>query len=126
MVTLYTALLMAVFIVGFIGLTTVDLRVSTNHAKSMQAYYIAEAGVADALAKMRQQGPLVDTYWTNSFPPGSSDSYAVTVSQSSGKIESRGQTSSLGFTRSLEVAVAVSGSTTPYVVRIQEWKEVGL
>ncbi|MFC1762522.1 hypothetical protein ACFL6U_10635 [Planctomycetota bacterium] len=123
--TLFTALLMAVFIIGFIGLTAVDLNVSTNTVESQQAYYVAEAGVADALAQMRQSGPLANSSWTTTFPSGSSDQYTVTVSNSSGLIESVGQTSPLAFTRALEVSVSVSGSSAPYGVSIQEWKEVG-
>ncbi len=123
--TLFTALLMAVFIIGFIGQTTVDLNVSTNYVETLQAYYIAEAGVADAMAEMRENGLLSNTQWTSTFPSGSSDTYTVTVSESSTLIESRGQTAPLGFTRALEVVVSVSGSSAPYSVRIQEWKEVG-
>lgn len=123
--TLFTALLMAVFITGFIMLTTVDLNVSTNHVESLQAYYVAEAGVADAIAQMRASGPMIDTDWTTTFPSGSSDQYTVNVSQSSGLIKSSGQTAPLGFTRALEVSVSVSGSSAPYTVNIQEWKEVG-
>jgi Tfp pilus assembly protein PilX len=123
--TLYTALLMAVFIIGFIGLTAVDLNMTTNTVESQQAYYIAEAGVADAMAQMRQNGPMTDDTWTTTFPAGSSDQYTVTVSNSSGLIESEGQTSPLAFTRALEVSVSVSGSSAPYTVNIQQWKEVG-
>ena len=123
--TLFTALLMAVFVTGFIVLTTVDLNVSSNHVESLQAYYVAEAGVADALAQMTASGPMVDSQWTHTFPSGSSDQYTVTVSQSSGLIQSSGLTAPLGFTRALEVVVSVSGSSAPYAVRIQEWKEVG-
>jgi Tfp pilus assembly protein PilX len=123
--TLFTALLMAVFLIGFIGVTTVDLNVSINHVETLQAYYIAEAGVARAIADIRENG-LNNRNWNNiTFPSGSSDEYTVTVDKSSGLIESSGQTAPLGFTRALEVSVSVSGSSAPYSVHILEWKEVG-
>ena len=124
-VTLFTALLLAVFVSGFIGLTAIDLNVSTNTTESMQAYYIAEAGVADAIAQMVASGPMSDDSWTTTYPSGSSDQYTVTVSDSSGLIASQGQTSPLGFTRAIEVSVSVTGSSAPYAVAITEWKEVG-
>ena len=123
-VTLFTALLMAVFIVGFLGITTVDLNVSTNTVESLQAYYIAEAGIADAMAQMRQSGAMADKSWTSTYPAGSSDQYSVTVSNSSGLIISQGQTSPLGFSRALEVAVNVSGGSAPYTVTVKSWEEV--
>ena len=122
--TLFTALLMAVFIIGFIGVTTVDLSVSTNHAETLQAYYIAEAGVADAIAQMRESGTVTNP-GSQTFPSGSSDQYSISYDSDTKVITSMGTSQPLGFTRALEVSVLVSGSSAPYTVYIQEWKEVG-
>lgn len=122
--TLFTALILATFIIAFINITSIDLTLVKNHMYSSKAYYIAEAGIADALNQIRLNGPLADTQWENTFPPSTSDTYNVSVSQSSTAITSTGLASASNFSRTLEVRVHVSGSSSPYKVSISQWKEV--
>ncbi len=122
--TLFAALIMLALIMAFINITTVDLILVKNHMCSSKAYYIAEAGIADAINQIRLNGPLADTQWQETFPPTTSDTYDVSVSQSSTVITSAGLASASNFGRALEVKVSVSGSSSPYKVSISQWKEV--
>ena len=124
MLTLFTVVILATLIIGFLHITSIDLNLIKNRMCSAKAYYIAEAGIADAINRMRLNGPLEDTQWEETFPPNTSDTYNVSVSQNSTVINSTGLASVSNFSRALEVKVNVSGSSSPYRVSINQWKEV--
>ena len=116
--------LLATMVIGLANLTAVDLSLVKNHMCSLQAYYIAEAGIADAIDQIQQQGTLATTDWESSFP-ASPDKYTIAVTQDSTTvITSTGLAATANFTRELEVDVSVSGSSAPYTVSINQWKEV--
>jgi type II secretory pathway component PulK len=121
--TTFVAVLMAALIMAFLNMTFIDLSLFKNRMCSAQAYYIAEAGVADAINRMRLNGRLEDTQWEETFPSGSSK-YSVAVSQNSTLINSTGLAAKSNFSRILEVSVKVLGSSSPYTVTIDQWKEV--
>jgi Tfp pilus assembly protein PilX len=122
--TIFVTMITATLIIAFLNTTSIDLSLVKNHMCSAQAYYIAEAGVADAIDQMRQTGPLADTQWEEFFPSGSSDKYTVSVSDSSRLINSTGLAATSNFSRTLEVSVNVSGSSVPYNVSVSQWKEI--
>jgi len=122
--TVFTTMIVATLLIAFLNMTSIDLVLVKNYMCSAQAYYIAEAGVADAINQMRLNGPLSDTQWEEYFPSGSSDKYTVSVSQSSTLINSTGLAAASNFSRALEVSVNVSGGSFPYQVSISQWKEV--
>ena len=122
--TLFAILILAVLVIGFVNITAIDLSLVKNHMCSSEAYYIAEAGVADAIDQMRLSGPLADMQWQESFPPSTSSTYDVSVSASSTIITCTGVAAGSNFSRALEVEVSVSGSSSPYTVSINQWKEV--
>lgn len=121
--TTFVAVLMAALIMAFLNITSIDLVLFKNRMCSAQAYYIAEAGVADAIDEMRLNGRLADTQWEQTFPSGSSK-YTVAVSQNSTLINSTGLAAKSNFSRILEVSVTVRGASSPYEVTINQWKEV--
>ncbi len=121
--TVVTTLILATLIIAFLNTTAIDLNLVKNHMCSSKAYYIAEAGIADAINQIRLNGPLADTQWQETFPPNTSDTYNVSVSQNSTVIISTGLASASNFSRVLEVKVSVSGSSSPYTVSIKQWKE---
>lgn len=122
--TVVTTLILATLIIAFLNITAIDLNLVKNHMCSSKAYYIAEAGIADAINQIRLNGPLEDTQWEDTFPPNTSDTYSVSVSQNSTVITSTGLALASNFSRALEVKVSVSGSSSPYNVSINQWKEV--
>jgi Tfp pilus assembly protein PilX len=120
---LFTVLIMAALIIGLLNLTAIDASLVKNHLCSLQAYYIAEAGIADAINEIRQNGPLPDSAWQETFPTASSSQYDVAVSQSSTVINCTGLAAASNFSRTLEVWVGITGGSSPYSVSIQKWKE---
>ena len=122
--TVFVTMIVATLILACLNTTSIDLVLVKNYMCSAQAYYIAEAGIADAINQIRLNGPLSDTQWEEYFPSGSSDKYTVSVSQSSTLINSTGLAVASNFSRSLEVSINVSGSFSPYQVSISQWKEV--
>ncbi len=122
MLTVFAALILATLIIAFINITSIDLTLVKNHMYSSKAYYIAEAGIADAIDKI-QRGVSTTAPWGNPFPSGSSDKYTVSVLQNPTVIKSTGLASASNFSRTLEVKVSVSGSSSPYKVSINQWKE---
>jgi Tfp pilus assembly protein PilX len=122
--TLFAAVLLATLIMGMASMTAVDAGLVKNHMYSMQAYYIAEAGAADAIDRIQQQGTLATTDWETFFP-ASPDKYTVSVTQGATTvITSTGLTATANFTRQLEIDVNISGASAPYAVSINYWKEV--
>jgi Tfp pilus assembly protein PilX len=122
--TVFVTMILATLIIVFLNITTIDLILVKNHFYSSRAYYIAEAGVSYAIDQIRLNGPLEDTQWENTFPPATSDKYNVSVSQNSTVINSIGLATIPNFSRALEVQISVSGSSPPYKVTINQWKEV--
>ncbi len=135
--TLFAALIMSALIIAFVNIQTIDLHLIKNNKYSKKAYYIAEAGIADAMDQLRQNGPfaLEDApQWQKNFPNTSADTYSVSVStiaddgagngRNSMVITSTGNAAASNFSRTLEVKVAFFHSPTPYVVAIEEWKEI--
>lgn len=120
--TLLVSLILATLVIGFLSISSIDLVLVKNHMYSLKAYYIAEAGVADAINQIRLNGPLADTQWEAFFPSGS-DKYTVAVSQSSTVISSTGLAYAANFSRALDVKISISGSSPPYKVSIKQWKE---
>jgi len=121
--TLFAALILAALIIAFTNITSVNLTLVKNHMYSSKAYYIAEAGVADAIDKI-QRGISTVTPWQNTFPPSTSDIYYVSVAQSPIVITSKGLASVSNFSRILEVKVSITGNSSPYQVNISQWKEI--
>ncbi|MHC5060350.1 MAG: hypothetical protein ACYTFK_04605 [Planctomycetota bacterium] len=121
---LFTALIIATLIIGLLNLTAIDASLVKNRLYSLQAYYIAEAGIADAIDEIRQNGPLADTSWQETFPAGSSSEYDIDVSQSSTVINCTGLAGASNFSRTLELQVDISGGSSPYNVTIEKWEEV--
>lgn len=121
--TLFTVLILATLLIGFLNVTAIDLNLIKNHLCSSRAYYIAEAGIIDAIDQIQTSGPLADTTWEVTFPTGTSDKYNVTVSDSSTVITCTGLALVSNFSRELEVIVSITGSSSPYIVTIEQWKE---
>ncbi|MHC4104987.1 MAG: hypothetical protein ACYSR9_08610 [Planctomycetota bacterium] len=122
--TLFTVLILATLVIGFINISAIDLNLVKNHMCSSKAYYIAEAGIADAINLMRLNGSLADTQWQETFPSSTSSTYNVSVSQNSTVITSTGLAAASNFSRTLEVQVNITGNLSPYKVSINQWKEV--
>ena len=123
--TLFAALIMSALIIAYVNIQTIDLNLIKNNLGSKKAYYIAEAGLADAFNEIRLNGPLADTQWEKTFPPNTSSAYSVSVFQNSTVITSTGFDSASNFSRTLEVLVRIPVKVAPpHFFRISQFKEI--
>ncbi len=122
MLTLFAALIMSALIIAFVNIQTMDLSLIKNNMSSKKAYYIAEAGIADAFNEIRTNGLVTDTQWESNFPVGSSDTYSVAVSQNGKLITSTGNASTSNFSRTLEVILC--DATEPHLVAVDQFREI--
>ena len=124
MMTLFTALMLGVLVVGFLNLTAIDLNLLWNHIYSQRAYYVAEAGIVDAIDKM-QRDALTITQWNQNFPEDASSTYhVVVVSGPTVVITSTGFVPAANFSRVIEAHVKIVSDVAPYKVAIKHYKEV--
>ena len=122
--TLFTALMLGTLVVAFLLLTAIDLNLVKNHMCSLQAYYVAEAGIVDAIDKI-QRGELTTYEWEDDFPEGASNSYHVVVEPGpTNVITSTGIVPAANFSRVLEAHVKVISGFVPYKVSVKHFKEV--
>jgi len=115
MVVFVVALLSAI-ITGMLQINTEEIQVMRNHIHAAEALAVAEAGLNDALAQLRD-----DSSWNAGFEnkPFVDGQYTVTVDD--GRIISVA-TSSRGYMAKMEATVTVTGDIAPYVVRIDNLK----
>lgn len=123
MLVLFTVMILATLTIGLLNLTAIDANLAKNYMYSLKAYYIAEAGVADAIGRIRLTGLTPDT-WQSTFPATTTDTYNVDIAGGSpATIKSTGKVTKANFSRTLEVLVNVTGAAAPYDVSITQWKE---
>lgn len=121
--TLFAALIMSALIIALVNIQTIDLNLIKNNMSSKKAYYIAEAGIADAINEIRTNGMVEDTQWQKNFPlDTSADSYSVAVSQRGLFITSTGHAAASNFSRTLEVTLI--DVISPHLVAVDQFKEV--
>ena len=117
---LFVLLFLSLLVVVSLDMSTTDQQIATNQIRDMQATYIADAGVEWAVYQLRQDDTYSGTGSPVEFPAGSGYTYNVSVSG--------GDTiSSVGtvgvFTRTLQAEYSLSGTSSPYTVKITTWKE---
>ncbi len=139
------ALLMAIFalffitllIVAFLDITTIDLQIVKNQTTSLKALYIADAGIEDAIYKLRQEKDWTEGFAEKPYSTGSGNIYTVIVNidlvsgtspnefyiktlTSTGTVYSGTTTAQ----RRIKAQTLVTGRDPgPYKVRISSWKE---
>jgi Tfp pilus assembly protein PilX len=123
---LFTVMILATLTIGLLNLTAVDASLTKNYKYSMQAYYIAEAGIADAIGRIRLEGfdEVKGDQWQSTFPTSTSNTYSVDVDDDSNAIiKSTGTVASANFSRTIEARANITGAAAPYNVSITQWKE---
>jgi hypothetical protein len=122
---LLVLLVMSILIIGSLELLTTDLKIMDNHLNDIQATYIADSGIEDAIYELRQ-----DVYWSGGFvdkefPSGSGHTYTVTIDNSSYPLVTITSTSTiLGSQRTIEAQVEIDAASAPPDVRVIYWKEI--
>ncbi len=127
LLVVFLIVFIAIAMVAFLDIATIDFQVLQNNRYSNEALYIAQAGVEDAISRLRQDinwrarnnNPLVVE-----FPAGSGNQYSVTCPEASPpKIITSTATLSSGYKREIEVSVQVFGTASLYTVIVNYWKE---
>ena len=111
MVVFIVALLGSI-IMGMLQINTEEIQIMRNHIYAAQALVVAEAGLEDAVAQLRD-----DLSWDAGFTNKAFDDGQYTVTVDDTEITSVA-TSSQGYVAKVTAMVTVTGSSSPYVVRI--------
>jgi len=117
LIAIFTIALLTAFVVGMLQLNSEQFQIMKNEIFAAQANLIAEAGIADAFARIRSSRALPPNFNRN-FGGGS---YSVTVSGSipNPNFTSRG-TSPQGFVSDIQVDVTIDSNS--YVIRIDKMR----
>lgn len=117
LIVIFAVSLLAVLVMGMLQINTEEIQLMRNQIYAVEALAIAEAGLNDAFAEIRE-----DDEWDDGFDdkPFVNDSYTVTVSGSLPNltVESTATTTQ-GFVARVAADITV-GSSSPYVIRIDE------
>ena len=122
LLAIFSLLLISLLVIAFLEVTTIDLQIISNHLMRNQALYIADAGIEYAISQLRINNNWKKTPRPIELPDGSGNTYDVTYSSVSGKINSVARLIS-GQEVNLEAKVSVKGSV-PYDVKIIYWREL--
>jgi type II secretory pathway component PulK len=118
LLALFTLMLVSLLVVAFLEITTIDLQIVSNHLSRNQAVYLADAGVEDALNRLKSSKSNFSSGLIT-LPAGSGNTYNVTYASASGRITSVGRLSA-GVQVTLEVKVPVTGTS----VKIIYYREI--
>ncbi len=113
--TIFVIALLSVAVMGILQMNTEEIQLMQNQVYAAQALAIAEAGLNDAFAEIRNRRNW-DSGFSNKSFDGGRYTVEVTGTLPNRTIVSRG-TSSQGFIAKLEANVTVD-SDYPYVIRI--------
>ena len=116
LITIFVVALLAALVMGMLQLNTEEIQVMRNQIYASEVLAIAEAGLNDAFARIREDSSCISGFpFTESFNGGS---YTVTAQGSlpDPNIVSTG-TSSQGFVAGVGADITV-GSSSPYIIRI--------
>ncbi|MCK5175956.1 MAG: hypothetical protein KAR47_21355 [Planctomycetes bacterium] len=115
LLAVFAIALLSTLVVGILQMNTEEIQLMQNQVNAAQSLAIAEAGVNDAFAELRQ-----DSSWTTGFASkvfgGGSYSVAVSNSLPNLTVESTA-TSAQGFVSRVAADITV-GTTSPYVIRV--------
>lgn len=115
MITVFAVALISALVIGMLQMNTEQVQLAQNHIYAAQALAVAEAGLNDAFSELRTDCSWSSGFTGKAFNGGSYD-VTVTGSVPNLTVESTG-TSAQGFVAAVEAGITI-GSTSPYVIRI--------
>ena len=115
LMTVFVIALLAVLVMGIAQLNTEEVQIVRNQICAAEVLAIAEAGLNDAFAEIRENDGWADGFIDEPFNGGEYD-VTVTGTLPNLTIVSEG-TSSQGFVARVAADITVGG-TYPYVIRI--------
>ena len=116
-----TALIMVVFVVallsavvmGILQLNVVEIQIMQNHVNAVEARMVAQAGLNDAVSRLRLDSEWDDGFEDRAFNGGT---HTVTVSNQD-EIEAT-RTSAQGFTCVVTAAFTATSTNPPHTIRM--------
>jgi Tfp pilus assembly protein PilX len=123
-IALIVMTMLSMLAIGSLEMLTLNIQIASNHMHDLQALYIADAGMEDAIMELRSDSSWDTGFTDKEFPVGSGNTYTVTIDNSDSPsivITSTGIVSD--FQRSLEAQVEITGASAPYTVEMAYWKE---
>jgi type II secretory pathway component PulK len=123
LLAIFSLIIISLLVTAFLELTTIDLQIISNHLMRNQALYIADAGIEYAISQLRINKNWKQTLRPIELPVGSGNTYDVTYSSVSGKINSMAKLAS-GQEITLEAKVSVKTGAPFYAVKIIYWREL--
>jgi type II secretory pathway component PulK len=112
LIVVFVIALLAAVAIGMLELNTEDIQLVQNQINAAQAVATTEAGLNDALSRIRQSGNPNTNISSTPFNGGS---YTVTGGST---ITSIGTTAQ-GFTARVDANITI-GTTSPYIIRINK------
>ena len=122
LLAIFSLILISLLVVAFLEVTTIDLQIISNHLMRNHALYIADAGIEYAISQLRINDNWKKTPRPIELPAGSGNTYDVTYSDVSGKINSKATLTS-GQEIYLEAKISIKGNV-PYDIKIIYWREL--
>jgi Tfp pilus assembly protein PilX len=119
LITIFVLALFSAIVSGMLQISTEEIQLMQNELFATEALEIAEAGLNDAFSELRS-----DSSWTTGFSSKAFNggSYTVTVTGTLPDLTIIStSTSSNSYTAKVEAKVTV-GTTSPYVIRIDNFK----
>ncbi len=112
LLVVFVAALLAVTVAGHLQVNTEEIQLMQNHVYGAEALALAEAGLNDALAALRE-----DRYWSDGFAakPFNGGSYTVVVA---GPVITSTAVTSRGYWATVRADVTVSPAGPPHLIRI--------
>lgn len=123
LLAIFSLILISLLVTAFLQVTTTDLQIIANHLAKNRALYIADAGIEYAIAQLRTDNNWKKTPHPIELPAGSGNTYDVTYTELSGKINSKARLAA-GKEISLEAKVSINSGTPVNNVKIIYWREL--
>ena len=119
---LFTMLFLSLIVVAFLDALTIDQQITTNDIRTLEATYIADAGVEMAVYELRQDETYAGTGGDVEFPAGSGNTYNVTVDPAlaSQGIVSIGMVG--GFSKTIQVGYLIDIRSPYNRVKLDTWE----
>jgi len=123
-VALIVMAVLALLTISSLDMLTLNVQLAGNHERELKASYIADAGVEDAIDRLRDDSGWDAGLTDVEFPAGSGNTYTVTIDNSKSRLIIIASTGTVpNLQRSVEVQVKITGSSSPYLATIMYWKE---
>jgi Tfp pilus assembly protein PilX len=109
-------------------MVTVNTQIADNQIRDLQALYVAEAGIDDAIYQLRYETyPATITDINGSCGPGNYTAKSTVIDNKRYRIDSDGTiiySSTRTSTRTIRAVIRLYGQDVPYTVVITSWEEI--